>query len=125
MIHKLIALLRPWKTTKALHEAPQSIVEDLLTQQRMLEESITGRSVHSTWTSPHFVMLLVALAVTVGAFLALLSSLIDQTTSYSLQSLAYSLIHRVRNSSSQERLIALAALPWLVGTVILWTTHRR
>ena len=125
MIHQLIELLRPWGNPKAVHDTPQTIVDDLLAQQRSLEARITGTSLHGsqTWLRP-LVFAIVA-ALTAGVAFLLLMDLADGNVLVWSRRVLYTGLNRIAMASAAEKMLAGTGLCWIVGTFILWSAFRR
>jgi hypothetical protein len=125
MIHQLHALLQPWGQSRSIHDAPQAIVDDLLAQQRSLEERITGTSARpSAWWMQPVVFVAVA-GITAGVAFTLLFDSADASLLLALRSWLYSAVNRIAQATMADKLLIGGIFAWLCGTIILWTAFRR
>lgn len=123
MANQLTSLIRPFSTVKSLQSAPQPILDDLLSREQRLESQLTGRAVSGSRLQPLLVTLVIV-GCTSGALLAHVVSSFDLTT-HSLRYTVHGFIHRVFTTAPGEGLILVAVIPWIVGTLLLWTACRR
>jgi len=123
MIRQFTALVRPWHSTRPIHDSPKSIVDDLLKQERRLASEIIGSPDRRHWLNPALVAL--GIGITSALVVAALLYSLAEANPLWLRNLSYSLVNRIARFSLEGWLAILGVVAWILGTLAILSSVRR
>lgn len=116
-------LVRPWRNTGVLEDAPRAVVADLLNQGECLEMELAGKR-RRAWKRMHVGLLAAAIAAFLGAAVVTLLSWWTAGGWLWLDGLTAGIAERIRHASFTEHFAVAVFLSWLVGTWMISAVYK-
>jgi hypothetical protein len=127
MVRELAELLGPWSSARALAEAPQTVVQDLVKRASSLENSL-HRGASRTARMATKIVLAAGVACGTGLAASFLFRWISnygaRGISDSLMGVGASLATTIQESSFGERFAVAVVVSWALGTWLLSNVYK-